>query len=152
MYITYVNLPKIPQELLDDITDEFILSQTNNAFPQSDQQYKIIKHVYLSIQPTAALTKWCEENISKSVKWFVQVIRADLPIHTDIGAAVKFNYIFQSGGEDVETTFYANDRTTTLHSEVIVKDRWHILKVDTLHRVWNLPVGNKRLSISGCVF
>ena len=44
MYITYVNLPKIPQELLDDITDEFILSQTNNAFPQSDQQYKIIKH------------------------------------------------------------------------------------------------------------
>lgn len=152
MYITYINLPKIPEHLLNEITDEYILSQKNNAFPENDSRYKVMKHVYGSINPPEELNRWCKENISKSVKWFVQVIRSDLPIHKDIGAAAKFNYIFEQGNAEVETTFYADDSKTILHSEIIHPHRWHILKVDTMHRAWNLTPGTKRLSISGCIF
>ena len=152
MYVTYINLPRIPQELLDEITDEYILSQKNNAFPENDPKYKIMKHIYSSIPPTDNLNQWCKENICKSIKWFVQVIRTDLPMHKDIGATIKFNYIFNQGNEDVETTFYEDDKETILHSEVIMPHRWHMFKVDTMHRAWNLTPGKKRLSISGCIF
>lgn len=152
MYITYINLPTIPNNLLAEISDEFIFSQKNNAFPENDSKYDTIKNVYRSITPPKSLTQWCDENISKSIKWFVQVIGSDLPIHRDIGATIKLNYIFNQGSDNVETTFYKDDNTTILHSEVILPYRWHVLKVDTLHRAWNLKPGNKRLSISGCIF
>lgn len=151
MYVTYLNLPNLPNSLIDQITAEYIAGQSNNAFPKNDPSFKIMKHIYASITPTDEIKNWCNENICKNLKWFVQVIKYDLPLHKDIGASCKLNYIFQTGGNNVETNFY-DDTGNLIYSEIIMPYRWHLLKVDTAHKVCNLEKNSTRLSISGCIF
>lgn len=151
MYVTYLNLPKIPTYLLELISNDFLEVSTNNAFPKNDITYSEIKKIYASISPPKDLNVWLCDNVSKNLKWFVQVIKKDLPLHKDIGTACKLNYVFELGGSGVETSFYDDDKKL-VYSEVIVPHRWHILKVDTLHRAWNIENDKIRLSVSGSVF
>jgi len=84
------------------------------------------------------------DNLKEFLKQFfinhniqVHIIENTLYMHRDYGRSIAFNYIIDSGGNDVETCFYNNDRSL-LFSIKIEEHRWHRLDVSILHNVINL--------------
>ena len=143
-YIRYINLPKIPNEILNQINFDFSsyydkVNAHNGNYRWSDSHNKIIND-------------WCQQNICKDMYWAFQIIRGELPIHKDKGTKTKFIYLLETGGERVVTEFYDEDKVTVLQSIIIDSHRWHILKADTFHGVRNIDPGKIRFSITGKIF
>lgn len=143
-YFHYINLPKIPNEILNQINFDFssydakVISSGGN-YRWSDSHNKIIND-------------WCRQNICSEMYWAFQIISGDMPIHKDNGTKTKFVYLLQTGGDNVVTEFYDEDKTNVLQSVIIEPHRWHILKVDTFHGVRNVDPGKIRFSITGRIF
>jgi hypothetical protein len=95
---------------------------------------------------------WCQENICKEMYWAFQIIRADMPIHKDKGTKTKFCYLLDLGGDNVETKFYDDDKTTVVDSVVLKSHKWHILNVDSFHNVVGIEPDKTRFSITGKIF
>lgn len=67
--------------------------------------------------------------------------------HRDIGRHWAINYIFDTGGDNVTTRWYDDDKNLT--GEVTIQPyRWCLLKVDGLHAVRNIKLGRLRTFIS----
>lgn len=143
-YFRYVNLPKIPNEILNQINFDFSSYDakfigSNGNYQWSDSHNKIIND-------------WCQQNICSEMYWAFQIISGDMPIHKDNGTKTKFVYLLQTGGDNVVTEFYDEDKTNVLQSVIIEPHRWHILKVDNFHGVRNVDSGKIRFSITGRIF
>ena len=67
--------------------------------------------------------------------------------HRDIGRNWALNYIFDTGGDNVTTRWY-DDNKCAIAETVIQPNRWCLLKVDNLHAVKNLKLGRLRTFIS----
>ena len=73
-----------------------------------------------------------------------QCIYDGVPIHKD-DRDVAFNYIINSGGDNVETVWY-DDNYKEIHRECIEAKKWHQLTVNVLHTVEGIT--NKRFGIT----
>jgi hypothetical protein len=142
-YFHYINLPKIPQVILDQINFDFSSYDAKVTYGSnyrwSDSHNKIIND-------------WCQQNICSEMYWAFQIINGDLPIHKDNGTKIKFVYLLQTGGDNVITEFYDEDKTNIVQSVLIEPHRWHILKVDSFHGVRNIDPGKIRFSVTGRIF
>ena len=143
-YFRYINLPKIPNEILNQLNYDFssYADKTNaheGNYRWSDSHNKMIND-------------WCQQNICNDMYWAFQIISGDLPIHKDNVTKNKFIYLIETGGDNVITEFYDEDKTTVLQSVIIETHRWHMLKVDTFHGVRNIDPGKIRFSITGRIF
>ena len=143
-YIRYINLPKIPNEILDQINFDFSsyhdkVTGHGGNYRWSDSHNKIIND-------------WCQKNICKDMYWAFQLIGGNLGIHKDKPTKTKFVYLLDTGGDNVVTEFYDEDQTTILQSEIIEPHCWHILKVDSFHCVKNIEPGKVRFSVTGKIF
>jgi hypothetical protein len=71
------------------------------------------------------------------------------PIHFDYGRNYAINYVLDTGGSDVITSWYEDDKTTIVDQVEIEQSKWHIIKVKpTLHGVEGIKVGRMRVIIS----
>jgi hypothetical protein len=71
-------------------------------------------------------------------------------MHTDYGRKYAFNYIIDTGGDDVRTNWYDNiiDKNI-IESHKIEPFRWHVIAVNPeLHGVDGIHPDRKRISIS----
>ncbi len=139
-YIQYINLPPVPQEILDDLPSELDRYQTQNF----DNYHWTDTH-------NKKLNQWCQENICSDMYFAFQIMTGDLPIHKDIGTKTKFVYVIETGGSNVYTKFWDDD-SELLDEYLIEKHRWHILKADTNHSVTGIEPGKLRRSITARMF
>jgi hypothetical protein len=143
-YFHYVNLPKIPNEILKQINYDF--SSYNNKTVAHNGNYR------WTDSHNKIINDWCQRNICKEMYWAFQIISGDLSIHKDKGTKTKFIYLLEAGGDNVITEFYDEDKTSVIQSVVIEPYRWHVLKVDSFHCVKNINPGKIRFSITGKIF
>lgn len=142
-YIQWLNIPKIPDDLLDRLPRDFNmyekLTSYENVFYRSDSFIDEIR-------------AWCETNVSDTVNWGFQIITGDAPKHRDLRVNVKFHYVIETGGQQVYTHFWKEDGSNIKKSIMIPRNKWHILKVDELHSVQGITDGMTRFSLTGKIF
>ena len=145
MYVRYLNLPQIPKSVLNTVNynyNDYIkkAGEGGGTYSWSDDYNQEIN-------------SWCQQNICDTMYWAFQIIRGDLGIHKDTGGTLtKLTYLLETGGSNVATEFYADDKTTLLERVVLEPHSWHILKADTYHGVTGVESGKIRFSITGRVF
>ena len=139
--IRYLNLPQIPDS---------IVATVNYEFDQYDQTHRLGDAYMWSDSFNSEVNSWCKANICEDMYWGFQVISGDLPVHRDIGTEVKLIYLLETGGTNVATSFYEEDKKTITDSYVIPARKWHILQASKYHAVHN--VEQVRFSITGRVF
>jgi hypothetical protein len=141
-YIQYLNLPPIPEDIILE-------------FPKSLDKYKY-KDVYTtyhwSDSYTEKLNVWAQKYICPDMYFAVQIIDGDLVVHKDVPTLTKLNCVIETGGDNVFTKFWSNNKTDLLASYKIEPFKWHILKADTFHSVDGIDAGKIRLCITGKVF
>jgi hypothetical protein len=149
-YIQYVNFPQIPNELLNSIVPQTLLS----AFNQSENKKSPSSYETYAWTDEAneQLNAWCQENICPDMYYAFQLITGKLPIHKDKTTKTKLNYLISTGGDDVLTTFYKDDQTTKLASYNISAHKWHIFKADTYHSVSELLSNQIRFAVTARIF
>jgi hypothetical protein len=141
-HIQYLNLPPIPQEFIDKLTLNFDQYQKNTNDPNN---------WWWSDSFNQEINKWCQKNICSSMYFAFQYAVGGLPVHKDT-SKIKLNYVLNTGGSDVITSFYDEDKTTVLNSYRIDPQRWHLIKVDVFHGVKNISADSYRFSVTGQVF
>jgi hypothetical protein len=144
-HIRYINLPKIPNELLKRINFN---STEYNTKSSNTPGYKWTDDFNQEVNA------WCQENICENMYWAFQFIDPPMmPTHKDRKTLTKFCYILDPGGDNVETRFYdEHDPAKVIESVVIQPHRWHILKVDCYHSVHGIEPNRVRFSITGRIF
>lgn len=142
-YIQYLNLPTIPQEIVDTII------QNPEVHRKATNQVKHGDFYIWSDYNNQSLNAWCQENICAEMYFAFQMMNKDVPIHKDNITKTKLSYLVDTGGNNVITSFY-DDNHILLDSYCIEPNRWHILKADTCHAVDN--ISNVRFSITSRIF
>jgi hypothetical protein len=138
-YIDFLTI--LPKELINEIYDSitapsyWLNKETDDysVFSGTEKIYNFI-HLQLDIKYRAS----------------IQVIKNTIPIHIDIGRSIVFNYIIDTGGNNIDTIFYSknNDDYTIIESHCIEPFKWHRLNVSTPHSVSTILPNNKRISLS----
>lgn len=124
----YLNLPKIPEYLLDDLVK--IESQEN--------LYGLKTAYYKQFEINKELNDYLKSifNFDFSVQY--QVIRKGIPIHKDRSRIECINYLIDNGGETSFLEIYDEDKITLLAKEQIENFRWHRINVSKFHGVSGL--------------
>lgn len=144
-YYRYINLPLIPQSVVATMEMNFDKYEKRDAGRHGDT-YK------WSDSFNTEINKWCQENICNEMWWAFQFIKGDLGIHQDVVTKYKFVYLLDTGGDDVITEWFNDDKTEVVDSVVLEPLRWHILKVDTWHSVRGVKEGSTRYSVTSRLF
>ena len=148
-YIQYFNLPQIPKDLIDSVVPQTLI----DSFNSGNRKYERQVNTYVwSDESNEKINSWGQENICSDMYYAFQLMTGSLPIHKDNGTKIKLNYLIDTGGDNVVTTFYDDDQTTELASYNIPVNKWHLFKADTYHSVSNITPGQIRFSITGRIF
>lgn len=144
MYIHYLNFPRIPDQIINQLSREFNQYQPKSRYGNGTYTWSDSFNIDVN--------NWCQQYIAESMYFGFQIINQNLPIHKDIGTLIKLNYVIDTGGTNVVTKFWDNDKTTLLASYKIEPNRWHIFKADTFHSVENIQLNHTRFGVTGRVF
>lgn len=138
-YINY--LPIVPEEI---ITEIILSTKKPNLWGGHRAD------VYQLFECTRKIYDFIHTHLDNNYRANIQVIKNTLPIHVDIGRSSVFNYIIDTGGEDIYTIFYRkdNENYTVIESHNIEPFKWHKLNVTTPHSVSTISPANKRISLS----
>jgi hypothetical protein len=134
-------LPCVPEELITEALTT--IDATNYWLNKKSDSYRVFPG-------TEKLYNFIHSHLNEQYRVTVQVISNTLPIHVDIGRSVVFNYIIDTGGDDIHTIFYSknNEDYTIIESHNIKPFKWHRLNVATPHSVSTISPNNKRISLS----
>lgn len=124
--------PKIPENLLPSMSDIQNMQNTSPITGYTNFQQFVFKIPEI-------------ENIIKDYinfdikgKTYFQVVKNEIPIHVDKGRDIIYNYLFSTGGKEVYTVFYENDKTTEKFRVKIPLHTWHKMDVSNYHTVLGL--------------
>ena len=133
MFIEYVNIPEPPEELLE--TDLNVIKTFEMLSPKEAIDMDIF---WSAVPPNLEQLKEYYKEYLDFRNIVYQYVGKNIFIHSDSewgGGDYAYNYIIESGGDEVYTEWY-NDSLT--HREIIEPRRWHKLDVRTKHTVSNL--------------
>lgn len=143
-YFRYLNLPPIPENLLDQLPRDFDSYQRKDPGKWGDGYKWTDSH-------NQDINAWCQANICDSMYWGFQIIKSDLAPHIDNGTKYKLVYLIDTGGPDILTEWF-DQELNQVDSVILEAKRWHMLKVDSLHSVRGLLPGAVRHSVTGRLF
>lgn len=159
----YLNLPHIPKHIINNIS-KFYANPTNISIardsaseyvkPNDPDNPDNIPYAWTDLN-NEILNEWCQNNICEDMYFAFQIIQGkngNLKMHKDKGTRQKLIYLVETGGENVVTNFYDDDKKTKKQSIVIEPNRWHIMDVTQFHEVCGIEKNKTRLSITGRVF
>ena len=142
-YIEYPDFPDIPDDLLRLSFDEL---KTNCRFVGN--QTAMDQEIYGAFVDTQAhqlirvIRPYFDFNIHAII---YQYIGKNIIMHKDLHRTEAWNYLIDTGGDDVVTNWY-DDEKNLLHSEVIPPRTWHKFNTGLFHDVNNIT--GKRFSIT----
>ena len=145
MHITYLNYPKVPKELLKELPA--ILS-TKDDFPRvtGAGYYPPMQCYHI----TGLLLEWIKHNIPIKFGSIIHInhICDTIVTHRDYQTErYKVNYIFDTGGPNVRTRFYDEDKTL-VEQYVIPAGKWHTFDSMIYHDVTGIRSGSYRIAIT----
>lgn len=136
------NLPQIPQDILNLLTEESIRQIPNRFNGQPITDNPTPKYSLHTV--TQDLEKFLKPYFPQDVNIAFQLITEDLPIHKDYGRSSCYNYIVELGG--YVTTVWYNDHLKEIDSAIFPEKVWHKIDVSTFHNVKG--VTSTRIAIS----
>ena len=142
MFYKKLDWNKLPEKY--SITDEqYMIENFSHAHPVSEyeyyRQYKYdCKSLCELLQPLF--------NFDLTDRVFIQIIKNGIGIHKDIGRSKVYNYLLDTGGDNVYTRFYDEDKKTELFKINIPLHTWHQLDVTGYHNVTGIQ--QDRISIT----
>lgn len=139
-YFQYINLPSIPERLIELDLDK-IESKKKIFFPKNiDYQYYKKYHI------NDDLNNFLKSIIHIPFSASYQIITEGIHIHKDIGRIECFNYLLDTGGDESRLIFYDEDKSKILLEKHIERFKWHWLFVRKFHTVKSLV--RPRIAIS----
>lgn len=166
--IRELNLPKIPQAIIDRINrdyNKYVAKWSDKDSPywkNNNLEYPEDWSVayILSDSFNHDIDVWCKQNISNTIDWEFQIINRDLDIHRDFDIGdideiiihTKFIYIIEPGGSNVLTHFYKNDAITLIESYKLEPHKWYLFNTLRHHNITGIEPNKVRFAIVGHVF
>jgi hypothetical protein len=141
-YIEYLDLPPVPENLIESITD--IINKPPKASSNIASEYAFFKTRNVNDD----LAIWLQSIFKNKIFAQYQLVYDGLPIHIDKGNRITaYNYLLDTGGENVRTVIY-NDKYKPLQSETLEVKRWHRINTGMLHGVHGIDPNKIRIAIS----
>lgn len=145
MYIDYIDLPKVPEELLENPNDIInkisldVVDKTGTVIPHNNIQRRAISQ---------DLNYWLKSVCNFPVIAQYLLLNDNSPIHRDpIIRPQAYNYIIVAGGSNVFTTVY-DDNQHILKSICIPEKTWYCLDTERLHGVQGIEKNTWRILLS----
>ena len=139
MYITYLDFPNIPEDLLESVEDILNKPRYESVVKQDYFQTRLINK---------NLEDWLEKNLLFKFSVRYQIIYTGLPIHKDMGnRKLAYNYLLAQGGDNVKTIIL-DDSKKLLQSETLPLRTWHSIKTDMYHTVVGVKHNTPRVALS----
>ena len=149
-YITPVDFPVIPSNLLDSVDDivnqysriPFVdvtkktFSIDEDAVPWDFKRYEL----------NPDLNNWLKSNIPFALHGQYQIIRTDMPIHKD-RTIFAYNYLISAGGSNVVTNMH-DDNRDIVESICMPEFKWYRLNTLRFHSVTGVEPNQPRIAIS----
>jgi hypothetical protein len=135
MTVKYLDFPVIPKKFYQDVHDICTTSE--------DELYKFVGEGYSSLQLypiKGELKEWILSNIPVEFGdcFHIHTIVNDVKPHKDhMNQKFKLNFIFHTGGGNVITNFY-NDDKNLISSVCIKANTWHVFDGTISHSVHNI--------------
>ncbi len=146
MLLNYLQTwPAVPYMFHDAVRD--IINNEN------DELHKFVGSSYepYKLYPiSGSFRLWLEQNLPIKIGacCHIHVITSDLVIHKDyMEEKYKVNYIFSTGGENVQTNFY-DDNFLLLESNVVPAFTWHWFDGTVNHHALNISTSQPRVAIT----
>ena len=134
-------LPKIEEQYLDSLET---IETFENVFPDKE-----FAHTYASYSVPTELAELIQQYFDYPVLTRYQVIKKQLPIHTDVGIkGFKCNYLLTSGGESVKTRWWDKIETpnNVVYEMTCKLNTWYNLNIEIPHDISD--VTGPRISIT----
>ncbi len=137
-FLAYLEQPELDPYLINEVF--LSLSNKNN--------FQFGKYTHYQIFPaTKPLKDFTRKIFNFDHIVQVQKITKDLPIHIDFNRQLAFNYIIETGGEEVKTCFY-NANHELIEEHIILKHKWHCIRVNGNHNVKNITSQRIALTVN----
>lgn len=132
MNVEYLDLPKIPEELIVDIyqTIRNTAPKERHSEPKETDAEKYA--AWNSIKASDKLKQFTHSIFDFEHDVHIFVLSGDLPVHKDNTRDVAYNYVLETGG--ASTNFHDVDKNIIEENE-IETFRWHRLNVKEFHSV-----------------
>lgn len=132
MNVEYLDLPKIPEELIVDIyqTIRNTAPKERHSVPEGTDAEK--HNAWNSIKASEKLKEFTRSLFDFEHDVHIFVLSGDLPVHKDNTRDVAYNYVLETGGA---STNFHNEEKLLVEENFIEPFRWHKLDVKELHSV-----------------
>jgi hypothetical protein len=149
MFIDYIDLPKIPVELLEHPSD--IISRGSIPIGNPDKPGFIINPNF-PIQRkliNKPLKEWLYSVFNYQVTVQYLLLNSNSSIHKDPKTRPQaYNYVIDTGGPNVVTTVYDEDKSTVLKSLTVPAKTWYCLDTGRYHGVTGIEENTWRILLS----
>ena len=130
MYYEYKEFPSIPENLLE--SPDAVINKSTEGMHSAFK----FNPFYQTRNAVPELTEWASQIIKQPFSIKYQIINEGIPIHKDFGRFTALNYILDTGGDNVLTNFYDNNKVL-VDSVCFPPKKWHIIRTDMYHNVTN---------------
>ena len=140
-FFNYLNFPQL--NLTNNLASEKIMYNPGVGYVSYEINRKDVIDQVLAILP-----KEISDHIIPESDILFQTINPHLNnyIHKD-GRVFAINYLIDSGGENVETLFF-NDNKELIETNIMREGSWALLHTNTFHCVTNITKLRKAITIS----
>ena len=141
-YIEYLDLPPVPENLIESITD--IINKPPKLYSAVPSDYYFFKTRNVNDD----LAEWLQSIFEYKIYSQYQLVYNGLPIHIDKGNRINaYNYLLDTGGKNVKTAVY-NENYRPLQIEQLELKRWHRINTGMLHGIHGIEPDKVRVAIS----
>lgn len=141
-YIEYINLPPVPENLIESIPN--IINKPPKTYSAVPSNYDFFKTRNVNDD----LASWLQSIFDFKINAQYQLVYDGLPIHIDKGnRIIAYNYLLDTGGENVKTAVY-DEKYKPLQVETLELKRWHRINTGMLHGVHGIDPSKVRIAIS----
>jgi len=132
MNIEYLDLPKIPEEIIVDIyqTIRNTAPRERHSVPEATDAEK--HDAWNSINASEKLKEFTRSLFDFDHDVHIFVLSGNLPVHKDNMRDIAYNYVLETG--NAITNFHNNDQVL-VEENSIEPFRWHKLDVKSFHSV-----------------
>lgn len=141
MNVEYLDLPKIPEELIVDIYKTIRNTPVDQRHSNKNGTDAEKHGAWNSIKASETLKRFIKTLFDFEHDVHIFVLSDDLPMHKDNTRDTAYNYILETG--DAVTNFHDDDGTV-IETHSIKTFSWHKLDVKTNHSV-TIPNGPRVL-------
>jgi hypothetical protein len=149
-YITPVDFPTVPSNLLDSVDDILYryekLSFTNTSRKTFSIAEDAPAYDFTRRDVNPDLVEWVKNNIPFKLAPQYQIITTDLPIHKD-RTIFSYNYFISTGGANVLTNVF-DDNYAVIQSVRIPELEWYRLSSLQFHSVTGVEPNQYRIALS----